>query len=173
MTMTLVSTVTVGAGGASSIEFTSIPQTGTDLLVVASLRGTSTPDFPVLVFNTDASSSANYLYRDLYGSGSSASSGVASSAGIEFGWNRTTTANTFGNVSAYISNYTSTTSKSVSVDAVGEANATAADQMIVAGRWTSTTGITTLKIVSSGTFAQYSTASLYTITKGSGGATVS
>jgi len=31
MSFELVETVTVGAGGASSIEFTSIPQDGTDL----------------------------------------------------------------------------------------------------------------------------------------------
>ena len=37
-TYTLISSVTVGAGGASSIDFTSIPATYTDLLVKFSLR---------------------------------------------------------------------------------------------------------------------------------------
>jgi hypothetical protein len=32
-TMTALSTVTVGAGGAATIDFTSIPQTYTDLIV--------------------------------------------------------------------------------------------------------------------------------------------
>jgi len=38
MTMTHISTVQVGAGGAASINFTSIPQTGTDLALVMSGR---------------------------------------------------------------------------------------------------------------------------------------
>ena len=39
-TYTLISSVTVGAGGASSIDFTSIPSTYTDLLVKISARST-------------------------------------------------------------------------------------------------------------------------------------
>jgi hypothetical protein len=47
--------------------------------------------------------------------------------------------------------------------------------MIIAGIQTSTAAITSLTITlqASDTIAQYSTASLYTITKGSGGASVS
>ena len=40
MTYTLISTVTVGAGGAASIDFNSIPGTYTDLLLVVSVRST-------------------------------------------------------------------------------------------------------------------------------------
>jgi len=36
--MVAIQTVTVGSGGAANIEFTSIPQTYTDLVVVLSLR---------------------------------------------------------------------------------------------------------------------------------------
>ena len=38
MTMTLVSTVTVGAGGAANIQWTSIPNTATDLYITVSAR---------------------------------------------------------------------------------------------------------------------------------------
>ena len=38
VTHNLISTITVGSGGAASIDFTSIPQTYTDLLVKISLR---------------------------------------------------------------------------------------------------------------------------------------
>lgn len=172
MTMTLVSTTTVGSGGAANITFSSIPQTGTDLLVV--LSGRVTTDGAVgIYFNGSNSSLTN---RFLRGSGSAASSNSASVIGY-IGESSVDgqTANTFGNVSVYIPNYTGSTNKSFSVDAVSENNATSAYQTLVAGLWSSTAAITSLTLLpaSSATFKQYSTASLYTITKGSGGATVS
>ena len=36
-----IATVTVGSGGATNIEFTSIPNTYTNLIILTSLRGTS------------------------------------------------------------------------------------------------------------------------------------
>jgi hypothetical protein len=86
------------------------------------------------------------------------------------------TANTFGSGSLYIPNYTSTIAKSVSIDNVYENNATGAGQNLYALSAPVTTGITSITLGegSSGLgYAQYSTASLYGITKGSGGATVS
>ena len=41
-TMTKLATVTVGSGGSSTITFSNIPQNYTDLVVKASLRGTTT-----------------------------------------------------------------------------------------------------------------------------------
>jgi len=41
-TYTLISSVTVGSGGAATMTFSSIPQTYTDLLVRVSARNTST-----------------------------------------------------------------------------------------------------------------------------------
>ena len=40
-----IATVTVGAGGAASIDFTSIPGTYTDLLVLISARSTRSTDY--------------------------------------------------------------------------------------------------------------------------------
>ena len=175
MTMTLVSTVTVGAGGAASINFTSIPQTGTDLLLVLSARTTQNASSPIMRFNTD-STVANYGNRYLMGNGAAASSATnTTSAGISLQNaynNGTYTASTFSNVQIYLPNYASSTSKTVSVDAVTENNATTAQQAVIAGTWTGTAGINAILIYGY-TLAEYSTASLYTITKGSGGATVS
>lgn len=173
MTMTLVSTVTVGSGGAASIDFTSIPQTGTDLFLVLQTRGSSTPLYTQIQFNADTGS--NYTRMILEGTGSSAASFSATSTAL-FAWNATSayTANTFSSTSIYIPNYTASTSKSISIESVNENNASTGYQAIEAGLWTGTSAISSIKIfTASSNYVQYSTASLYTITKGSGGATVS
>jgi hypothetical protein len=164
MAMTLVSTVTVGSGGAATIEFTGIAGTGKDLLVVLSSRATS-ESYPIIQFNNDGTV-ANYTVRFLEGNGSNASSGTASSGfgGVLVSPISATTSNTFGNVAFYISNYAGSTAKSVSIDAVGEANATTAYQSIRAGSYSGTSAITSVKLYNNGdSLSQYSSASLYII----------
>jgi len=174
MTMTLVSTVTVGSGGAASIEFTSIPQTGTDLILVFSGRADSSATGGwELQFNNNTGSV--YSQRRLLGTGSAASSETKADTAFQIYVNASTyTANTFGSGQAYIPNYTGSTNKSVSMEYLNENNATEARAVIDAGLFSSTSAITSIKLFKPGVnFVQYSTASLYTITKGSGGATVS
>jgi hypothetical protein len=171
MTMTLVSTVTVGAGGAASIEWTGIPATGTDLLVVVSARhNNATYGDTNITFNSSGTGySARLLYADAINGGAKSTTGI-------YGFTTPSdyTANTFGNLQIYVPNYAGSTNKSFSVDSVTENNATGAWSGIHAGLWSNTAAITSLKVAPySGLFVQYSTASLYTITKGSGGATVS
>lgn len=170
MTMKLISTVTVGAGGAASIEFTGIPQTGTDLLVVLSVRSNEAGD-PSSLYAT-VNNAFTGTYRMLYGSGANSFSQTDSYGSRVFVNGNTFTSNTFSNVSFYFPNYTSTANKSVSVDAVAENNATAAYRTILAGSYTSSVAITSLQFPLAN-WMQYSTASLYTVTKGSGGASVS
>ena len=166
MTMTLVSTTTVGSGGAASIEFTNIPQTGKDLLVLCSLRTNNDPDsigygIANLQFN---SNSSNYSNRRLYGQGSSAFSTSASDFTYVVNGSGSTS-NTFSNDSFYISNYTSAVAKSASADQVWENNATRFDGAIRALLWNDTAAITNVKVnaLASGNFVQHSTASLYII----------
>lgn len=169
MSMTLISTVTVGAGGTSSIAFNSIPATGTDLLIYYSIRtnsGTTRLSLP-LSFN---STTTTYVYRDLYGTDSVTGSGTGNRYTIAVNGD-TSTSGTFSNGSLYIPNYTSSVAKIYSVDAVAENNATAGFNSIVSGSWSGTSAISSVLIDGDGaTILQYSTASLYTITKGSGGA---
>lgn len=172
--MELISTVTVGAGGASSIDFTSIPGTYTDLVLVVSGRATASgnPSQQRIRFNGDTAS--NYTTRTLQGTGSSANS-VAFTTTYFGGPNivdSSFTANTFGNAIIYLPNYAGSTAKTISADVVQENNASTAYSEITAGLWNNTAAITSLTIYNF-TFAQYSTASLYGILKGSGGATVS
>lgn len=172
MTMTLVSTVTVGSGGAASIDFTSIPQTGTDLLLALSERH-SVDGNTRLTFN---GSTSGYTMKRLSGTGSSVNSNEYVSGVFIYmeGQDNSYTASTFGNASIYIPNYAGSTNKSVSWDSVTENNSTTADQQLISGVWANTAAITQVTIgLPSGVFTQYSTASLYLIEKGSGGASVS
>ena len=166
----LISTITVGAGGSSSIGFTSIPQTYTDLFVVISDRATVNDVSLFIKFN---GSSAGYAFRRLLGTGSSAMSQSYAEPGGAFAENTNFTANTFGNHSIYIPNYKSSTNKPWVSDTVTENNASGSYAGIFAGLWSNTAAITQVTLsVNGGNFAQHSTASLYGFTKGSGGATV-
>lgn len=178
MKKTLIERVDVGAGGAATIEFTSIPQDGVGLLVLISARTTNTAgNYQNNIRVTFNNSSSGYSERILYGDGSSAGSGSSATSYLEFQYAvsaQATTANTFSNVSLLVSNYAGSTNKSVSVDSVTENNATNAFANITAGLWSNTSAITSLKLdgtANSGVFAQYSTASLYKITAGNDGTT--
>lgn len=163
-----IAEVSVGAGGAASIDFSSIPSTYTDLVILSSTRLDNGTDNGVrLQFNGDTGS--NYSWRYLYGNGSAASSGSGSSQTYAFGAisNRSTaTASTFANCLTYIPNYLASTAKSVSLDGINENNATAADAMLWASLWTGTAAVTSIKLFPSvGNFVQYSSATLYGISK--------
>jgi hypothetical protein len=168
-TYTLISSVTVGSGGSATIDFTSIPQTYTDLLLKLSIRGTvasSHQGGAQMIFNN--STATNYSFRNLRGSGSAAISGSASAqAFIRVTNNHPTagnTASTFCNSEVYIPNYTSSSAKSTSEDNVEENNTSESYAQIVAGLWSLTDAITRITLTSEATlFAQYSTAYLYGI----------
>lgn len=174
--MSLVSTITVGSGGASSIQFTSIPQDGTDLVLSLNLRSdwsSSANDFITCYVNE---ATTGYSAIALYGTGSAAFAYSWSPPGMDLGYTTTTsqTALTFSSHSVYFSNYANSTGKVSRADVVTENNAGAAAQFILANSWSGTSPITSLRIQSGngGLLVQNSTASLYKITKGSDGTTV-
>lgn len=161
-TYTLIQSVTVGSGGAASIEFGSIPQTYTDLKVVLSVRSSDTGG-SLRVYPNGATT--NLSSRRLEGSGSSASSTTEASNIVVYSVTLSSyTASVFSNIEIYIPNYAGSTNKSVSVDGVMENNATESYQNLVAGLWSNTAAITSLTLTkTTGTFVQYSSASLYGI----------
>lgn len=161
-TFVKIASVTVGSGGSSTIDFTSIPQTYTDLKIVLSSR-TSAATIADSVFFTFNSSTSNFTSRVMYGSGSSAASFTqARWTGSQTGANAT--ASVFANLEIYIANYTSSNYKSFSGDAVTENNATESYQYLGAALWANTAAITSITLTpSSGSFVQYSTAVLYGI----------
>jgi hypothetical protein len=166
-TFVKIATVTVGSGGAATMEFTSIPSTYTDLVVKTSIRtsrGTFTADLIRVDFN---GSSTNQSSRLLEGSASTAASFSLSTTQVIAGTTSVSTANTFSNGEIYIPNYAGSANKSISADSVAENNATSGPLYLASGLWSNTAAITsiTLTDVNSATFQQYSTATLYGILK--------
>jgi hypothetical protein len=171
MTYTLIAHTELGSAQAN-IEFTSIPQTFTDLLLVFSLRTTSSSTIWNDVFVRPNGQTTNTSGRILYGDGSAAASYIAAPV-VARANGGSTTANTFSSCSVYIPNYRVATSKSFSVDEVTEQNGSQALQGIGAFLWTDNTAISSLRLdPAAGNFAQYSSATLYGITAGSSGGVV-
>jgi hypothetical protein len=159
----LLEKITVGAAGASSVTFSGIPQTGyTDLVLKISARAVGVDN--QLTFNGSTTSDSS---RYLFGTGTSTISGSdANNIQLQGTPQTTFTANTFGNMDIYIPNYTSSNSKSLSIDSVTENNAAESYQFFGAGLWANSSAITSITITnSSGNYTQYSTFYLYGVAK--------
>jgi len=156
----------------ANIDFTSIPATYTDLLLLYSIRSAGSYDNVSIRFNSNTSS---YSTVRLLGNGSSASgdtaSGISGSPGTAAlcgaipGTSQT--ANTFGNQLVYIPNYTGSNNKSVICESVDENNATGANAEITASVWSNSSTITSIRLLGyhGNNFAQHSTVTLYGIKK--------
>ena len=163
-TMVKISSVTVGVGGAANIDFTNIPQTFTDLRIVASLRLASGGDGNLYYkFNN---SSTNYTYRSLYGSGSTVGSGSGTDSLLGIITGATNTASVFGSIEIYIPEYTSSKNKSVIAESFSENNSAGAYQYPVTSLWSNTSAITQVTLYEpTVNLAQFSSATLYGILK--------
>jgi hypothetical protein len=170
--MKAIQTVTVGAGGASNIVFTSIPQTYTDLMVVLSTRCDETSITFGQLYVAPNNATTNLTSRVLYGDGTNVGSQSYTTADSVWTYTASNqvTANAFGSASFYFPNYTSSNNKSISIEGAGENNGTEARSSLTTGLWTSSSAITSLNfyVLGSGlvsrNFLQYSTATLYGIT---------
>jgi hypothetical protein len=168
--MQVISHQELGSSQAS-ITFSSIPQTMTDLYLVLSARTNraSESDWVRVKLNGTTPTTTD---RTLRGTGSSAVS--------EAGYYETyiegnqLTSNTFSSSQLYIPNYTSSTTKSWSWEGVTENNATFGMQQLTAGTWSSSSAITSLELYlpNATNFLQYTSATLFGITKGSDGTTI-
>ena len=152
-----IATVTVGAGGQSSIEFTSIPSTYKHLQV-RMLAKFSGGDWTEIKLNGDTGS--NYTYHYLQGNGSAASAGGgsfnASGLGLQFGTE-------WGSGIIDVLDYTNT-NKLKTVRNLGGFDANGSGFIILSSNlWNNTAAVTSLKLQksSAGTFAQYSSFALY------------
>ena len=155
-----ISTVTVGSGGASTIEFTSIPQTYTDLKIVLSARSTEA-GVVTHMFVKPNNSAANMTQQWVRGSGTNATTGTS----VQFGVNgSTSTASTFSNTEFYFPNYTSALNKDFQGTTVQESNDAESYMYLCSFLWSDTSAITSLVLdLSSGNFVEYTTATLYGI----------
>ena len=153
-------------GNVASINFTSIPNTYTDLCVFISGRSGASFTRRVISMTMNGSTANDYQDRYLLGNGASASTAQDTPPQPNIlVWDvpaATSTANTFSNITIYIPNYASTTTyKSISNDGNSENNASSAIVALAAGIYQQNTAITSLGFAVQGDFVQYSTAYLY------------
>jgi hypothetical protein len=167
-TFTKIANVTVGAGGSTTINFTSIPSTYTDLCILSSIR-TDRPTYNaenVLVeFN---GVTTNYGVKWLETDSTTIGNVTSNIFPIASASTSISSASVFANSIAYIPNYTSSNYKSAYVDGVTENNGTSGYLYLYAPLWTATpAAISSIAIKSgvSSTMQQYSTATLYGIKK--------
>ena len=161
-----IATVTVGSGGASSIEFTSI---GTDwqhlqVRMVSRTARAGADDYLIMQLNSDTGS--NYAYHVLIGDGSSASAAAGASQTSMFPGatvGNTATASVFGAAVVDILDYDST-SKAKTIRSVGSVDRNGAGEVrLTSGLWTSTNAITSIKFTTfyGANWAQHTTAALF------------
>lgn len=151
---------------AAAITFSSIPSTFTDLYLLLSVRSTNNDDNLYFKFNN---TTANTSSKNLLGYGSGTISQTYTGF-LHGGGMKANTANTFNNISIYMPNYATANAKVASVDSVSEANQTDSYQFIVTNLWNDSTAINRIDVYpQGGSLTQYSSATLYGITKGSDG----
>jgi len=115
--MTKISSITVGSGGTSSFDFTSIPQTYTDLIVKISTRSTYAGGSANTIQLSLNGSTASFSGKSIEGEASTVTSGSAARS-IGATPSATATSSTFSNGELYFPNYTSNNYKPFSYDVV-------------------------------------------------------
>lgn len=169
-TLRKIGTGTVtSAGGQRHIEFTNIPSTFDDLLLVMSLRNNRSGQVTQEALITFNGSATGYSERYIRGNGSTAISGTGSGTSFSISGfpAASATASTFGSAQLYIPNYAGSTNKSVSAEFMTENNATEAYIYANAMLWSNTAAITSINIDAGASYlwVQYSSATLYGIRK--------
>jgi hypothetical protein len=153
-TYTPIQTYTA-SGSQSSITFSSIPSTYTDLIMVFAGTSASTSNL-TMQFNGDTAS--NYSVTRLYGTGTAAGSDRQSTqTGMNLGYVLGTG---ITNDIYQVFNYANTTTYKT---AIGRSNNTGDSAQAGVGLWRSTAAITSITIVASGNFSSASTFTLYGI----------
>lgn len=166
-----IATATVGAGGSSSITFSSIPSTYKHLQIRGISKNTenaSNSAYDTIIFNSDTAT--NYSVHGLYGSGATIISDAYTTRAnmLYFGTPRSAAgvANMFSASIVDILDYANTSKyKTIKTFAGADVNnATGTYFGLYSGNWRSTAAVTSITI-SAATFslAQYSSFALYGI----------
>jgi hypothetical protein len=163
-TYTPIASITVGTA-STTVSFSSIPQTYTDLVVVASVGNATTSSNMQIRFNSDTAS--NYSQTTLAGDGSTAASNRYSGATNISPIEReevSDIANTYSFSIINIGNYSNTTTYKSTLSRSGTPNSSSPGTDVQAGLWRSTAAITSITLlVNTGSFTSGSTFNLYGI----------
>lgn len=161
-----IATVTVGAGGSSSVTFSSIPSTYKHLQIRMMVREAGTGangSYVGMRFNSDTSS--NYTMHRLLGDGSSASAAAYVSQNTNY-LERVASAsqgsNVFGVIVVDILDYTNTNKYKTSRNLGGWDSNGSGWLTFNSNLWSSTSAITQIDLgIDTGNFQQYSSFALY------------
>ena len=130
---------------ASSVTFSSIPATYTDLILIANPRtsNASTNDYLYVKYNSDGTY-ANYVRVELYGNGSNALSGKSSNPLIIETTGSTSTAGVFVSNIVNIQNYSNTTTYKTTLFRYSKA-----DEVVLGGvsLWKNTAAISQIDLI--------------------------
>ena len=160
-----IATTTVGSGGTTTIDFSSIPSTFTHLQLRALIRSNGIADNSTMRFNADTGN--NYASHYLVGDGSSASAGASASRSnmyLDILASNGSGAY-FSAVVVDILDYKST-SKNKTIRALAGQDLNGSGTVwLASGLWTNTAAVNqiTIKTNGAGGFAQYSSFALYGI----------
>lgn len=165
-TMFLISKIVVGAGGVSTLSFTSIPQTYSDLYIKASLRTNANGEADNCILSVNGST-ANIGWARLYGEGTGigANTSVTSTNISMVTAANTLTANVFGNGDLYLPDYTTSKNKTLVGTSCTEKNGTVSYQYSTGMHINNSAAITSLSFapVTGPNFVEHSTIYLYGI----------
>jgi hypothetical protein len=164
----LLEKITVGAAGAASVTFSSIPQTGyTDLIIkYSSRRNISSGSGGVMMQFNGISTAPSSSGVRVFGSGTSTGSGPIATYMIGEAGEPTETG--WSSADIYIPNYLSSNIKSYSADGLRENNAVSNYMNLIAGLTDITAAISSITILPEATstsFVQYTTFYLYGVAK--------
>lgn len=164
MANTLTKIASISTYGVSFYEFTSIPATYTDLVIMASLR-TNTADVHEGIELNFNGLTTNRSDRRIYGYQSTAYTDTGSVMYAGRASAASNTANCFGSLIVYITNYATTKVKMSHGWGGSQSNSTQKLMDMSVNAWNAATTITSIKLVpdSGGIIQQYSTADLYGI----------
>lgn len=154
------------ASAASSVTFTGISQSYTDLILVAKCAGTSGGAIQLRVGTAgSADTGSNYSYTNIIGNGSSATSGRASSTtAINLTQGNQFTPSTLGNVFTFhIQNYSNTNTYKTILNRSSVVDSSSGFASSTVGLWRNTAAIDTVQMISNDTYIAGSTFSLYGI----------
>ena len=162
-----IATVTVGAGGQSSISFSSIPSTFKHLQIrwIARTVYAGTQDDFNILFNGDGTSNSNY--HRIYGNGSTTGANYVdgANAGVANTSTTSASANIFGAGVIDVLDYTNTNKYKVSRSLGGNDQNGSGTVWLYSNLWRSTASISSISLndVYGTGFAQYSSFALYGI----------
>lgn len=154
-----IATVTVGAGGSSTVTFSSIPSTYKHLQIRAISKGAGSTTNATYQLNGDTGS--NYSWHLLYGQGTSALAAGGANATFIYLGTQSATASTFSTQIIDVLDYANTNKFKTTRNLVGYENNSAGEIGLFSGLWRSTAAVSSITFTLSTTFQQYTHFALY------------